>query len=92
MVNGTACKTPTALTRRSQLTADSLKDQLKLRYPNILDHCPGGSILDPMPGSPPLIAAEARYSMREAIQDLAEVLPASEIQQLTGVLERRGLI
>jgi len=57
-----------------------------------LDHCPGGSILDPVPGSPPLIAAEARRLMREAIQDLAEDLPASEIQQLIGVFESRGLI
>ena len=59
---------------------------------NVLDRYPGGSILDPVPGTPPLIAAEARRLMREAIQDLAEVLPASEIQQLIGVFESRGLI
>ena len=58
----------------------------------ILDHCPGGSILDPVPGSPPLTPTEARRLMREAIQDLAEVPPASEIQQLIGVFESRGLI
>ena len=59
---------------------------------NILDHCPGGSILDPVPGSPTLIVAEARRLMHEAIQDLAEDLPASEIQLLIGVFESRGLI
>jgi len=37
-------------------------------------------------------AAEARRLMREAIQDLAEDLPTSEIQQLIGVFESRGLI
>ena len=58
----------------------------------ILDHCPGGSILEPAPESPVQTAAEARRLMREAIQDLAEDLPTSEIQQLIGVFESRGLI
>ena len=58
----------------------------------ILDHCPGGSILDPVPGTPPLTATEARRLMREVIQDLAQDLPASEIQQLIGMFESRGLI
>ena len=58
----------------------------------ILDHFPSGSILDPPPGQSPLSPNEARRLMREAIQDLAEDLPASEIQQLIGVIESRGLI
>lgn len=43
------------------------------RMKRILDHCPSGSILDPVPESPPLTATEARRLMREAIQDLGNL-------------------
>ena len=91
-MHGSIYNPPEALIRRSQVTADSFKEHLHLKNPSILDHCPPGFILDPVPGSPPLTATEARRLMREAIQDLAEDLPASEIQQLIGVFETRGLI
>lgn len=57
----------------------------------ILDHCPGGSILDPVPGSPPLTPTEARRLMREALTELREDLSAEQVASVADAFRQAGL-